>query len=120
MEDLFDIRVVHLDGGVQVELVGELDILAGPFLKEQLRSLAYRYDADQIRIDCGRCTFIDMSTVGQLVHLSNRVAGPGLPALVAPSPMLLRMLELTGAIDRFVVTIDDTELSRSTPPTPVH
>jgi anti-anti-sigma factor len=102
---LFDIGVHHLDGSVRVELSGEVDVLASVPLAEALRGLAYRYDADQATIDCSRLTFIDMSTIGQLVGLGARLAGPGRPVLEGVPPFLVRILSITRVLDQFTISI---------------
>ena len=104
---LFDIEVHHLDGSVRVELAGEVDVLASATLAQALRGLAFRYDADQVTIDCRKLTFIDMSTIGQLVGLANRLAGPGRPVLAGVPPFLVRILSLTRVLDQFTISIEE-------------
>ena len=111
----FDIQVHHLDGCARVELEGEVDILAADDLREALRGLAFRYDADQVTVDCTRLSFIDLSAIGQLIALSNRLAG-GRPALVGVPPFLARVLRITGVIDRFTLELDATHADGATIP----
>jgi anti-anti-sigma factor len=107
MSDLFAVRVHHLDGGVIVELDGELDVLAAPALRDALGSLAYRYDSDQVTIDCRDLAFIDMSSFGVLIGFANRLGPPGLPCLQNVPPLLGRILHHTGTAHRFMVSIDE-------------
>ena len=110
----FDIQVHHLDGSARVELQGEIDIVAADELREALRSLAFRYDADQVTIDCARLSFIDLSAIGQLIALSNRLAG-GRPALSGVPAFLARVLHITGVIDRFTLELDAADADESVP-----
>ena len=100
-----DIQVHHLDGSARVELAGEVDILAADDLRDALRTLAFRYDADQITIDCSRLSFIDLSAIGQLIALSNRLAG-GRPVLSGVPPFLARLLRITGEVHRFTLELE--------------
>lgn len=108
----FDIQLHHLDGGARVELRGEVDILAAGELHEAFRGLPFRYDADQVTIDCGRLEFIDMAAIGELVALSNRLAG-GRPALAEVPPFLASLLGVVGVLDRFVLHLEDADAERA-------
>jgi anti-anti-sigma factor len=111
----FHIQVHHLDGSARVELQGEVDILAADDLRDALRGLTFRYDADQITIDCSRLSFIDLSAIGQLIALSNRLAG-GRPALSGVPPFLARVLRITGVIDRFTLELALTDANGASVP----
>jgi len=108
----YEIRLHHLDGCARVELIGEVDILAGETLREALRGLAFRYDADQVTIDCARLTFIDMSALGQLVSLTNRLAG-GRPTIAGAPAFFARVLRLTDVIDRFTLEVEAGRLAEA-------
>lgn len=101
----YEIEVHHLDGCVRVELGGELDLLAAPALQDALRGLAYRYDGDQVTLDFAGATFVDMSTIGQLVAMAHRLDG-GRPTLVGASPSLVRILGVTDVLDLFTIQVD--------------
>lgn len=111
----FDIQVHHLDGCARVELRGEVDILAADDLRDALRGLAFRYDAEQITIDCSGLSFIDLSAIGQLIALSNRLAG-GRPALSGVPAFLARVLRITGVIDSFTLELDPAHATGVTVP----
>ena len=75
-----------------VTLVGELDLATGPALRNRLA----RIDGD-IEVDCSRLAFIDAIGLGVFVSAKKRCDRRGWKfVLVEPSPLLLRLLEITG------------------------
>lgn len=113
MSALYGVDVRHLDGEVHVVLRGELDLAAVPVLRDACAPLVYRYDGDQIVLDCTGVELLDMATVGVLVGLCNRVGPTGRPRLLGPSPQLRRVLELAGVAERFRVVDADRPAVRA-------
>ena len=54
------ILVRRHDGGVVVELHGELDMATTGALTAELRDLSYQYDAGQVTVDLTHLDFIDV------------------------------------------------------------
>lgn len=98
----FTLEVLHLDGSVTVELVGELDLATVETLDHGLSALGSRYDAEQLTIDCSRLDFVGATGLTSLLALTRRMAG-GRPTLRHPPPTLRRILAITGTEDRFVL-----------------
>ncbi|MFF4583514.1 STAS domain-containing protein [Streptomyces sp. NPDC001389] len=85
-------------GGVVVcRLAGEIDIDDRPAV---LTAFARAVDraTTAVVVDCERLAFCDSTLLNALIGLRRDTAASGLGlALAAPTPQLLRLLELTGA-----------------------
>jgi anti-anti-sigma factor len=106
--ELFSIKTRHIDGGVVVALQGELDVVGADDLRQELRGLVHRYDADQVTFDCGELRFLDTSGVVALLHGIRAMDG-GRPTLLHPRPLTVRTLQLCDVLDRFELVIDESE-----------
>ncbi|MFD8702776.1 STAS domain-containing protein [Kitasatospora sp. NPDC059648] len=90
-------------GGTVVVLYGELDLDSATVLNEVLQP-ALAEPATVIVIDCAGLEFCDSTGLNALLRAQARAVGDGSRIeLARPRPLVLRMLELTGAIDAFPV-----------------
>ncbi|WP_395297873.1 STAS domain-containing protein [Kitasatospora hibisci] len=88
-------------GGTVLTLSGELDMVSADLLRTALDS-ALQTAGTTVVIDCGGLGFCD--STGLNAMLRGRAiadAGGSRIELVRPRPLVLRMLELTGATDAF-------------------
>jgi anti-anti-sigma factor len=86
--------VAGVDGSdpAVVRLAGELDLATAPELSERLASI----DGD-VEVDCSRLEFVDAVGLTVFVRANQRLDEAGWKfVLVQPSPVFLRMLEITG------------------------
>jgi|HubBroStandDraft_1064217.scaffolds.fasta_scaffold190191_3 anti-anti-sigma factor len=91
----FALTLTTSTGGVLVAVRGELDLLTaeafGAFLD------VATVQAGRVVVDLAELTFIDCSGLGQLARALARVRGRGGDlAIVSPSPMTYKLLELSG------------------------
>lgn len=95
----FSIDVEKLDDGTVVSVVGELDLSTHDRLAEELRTIAA--DGETIVVDLTGCDFIDSSGIRALLlgHKATESSDGDRFALVASSPQVARVLELTGVND---------------------
>jgi len=105
MDDpVFDARVVHLDGQVQVVLMGELDIASVDRLWAAIEETV-RPDRPLI-LDMGGVTFFGAEGVRLLRRALERLDGDAARLIVrSPSPITCRVLEVTETDQ--LVTIQD-------------
>jgi anti-anti-sigma factor len=98
-----DVDVV-LDGSVaHVSVAGELDVATVPKLRAALAPLGRRAD-DVVIVDVAGLTFADASALGALVAAHTRLAADGARLVVGrPSPLMERMLSITGVADVLLV-----------------
>ncbi len=89
-------------GSVVVPLHGELDIAtAGPATE---RALAHAIPGSVLVLDVSRVTFCDCSGLTALLRAARRARAMGCGfALMAPSPMMTRLLAITRVRDRLPV-----------------
>jgi anti-anti-sigma factor len=118
--DLFEIDVRHVDGGVVVALVGELDVQGTDVVRQELRRLAHRYECGQVTFDCGRLSFVDTTGIVALLDGVRAMDQVGRPRLVGPAPLTTRLLRLTGLDDCFDVVHDDDSAASDPPAQFVH
>ena len=86
------VRRVEGSGPTVVTLVGELDIATGPELRDHVAAI----DGD-IEVDCSRLAFIDAAGLDFFVSAHKQCDAQGWKfVLVEPSPLLLRLLDITG------------------------
>jgi anti-anti-sigma factor len=76
-----------------LRLIGELDVAGVPTLRKALGEM----DGEDIVLDCSGLTFIDCAGLGVLIAAHHdRISAGSQLTLLAPSPCLTRLLELTG------------------------
>ncbi|HYD08579.1 MAG TPA: STAS domain-containing protein [Acidimicrobiales bacterium] len=91
----------RFDGGVSVELHGELDITTAAAAEAEMRSLSYQYDAGQITIDLTRLEFIDVRGTMSLKRAVRMFEPNGKVALRGGPPKLDVLLGLAACGDLF-------------------
>lgn len=86
-----------------VALYGELDLAAADGLRNRLRT-ACDENAGRVVLDLSELTFIDSTGLSILVeyHNKTRQAGGGL-ILLDPRPAVVRILDITGLIERLTI-----------------
>ncbi|MFD5461883.1 STAS domain-containing protein [Kitasatospora sp. NPDC127059] len=90
-------------GGTVIALYGELDLDSVAELNAVLEP-ALAEPATVVVIDCAGLEFCDSTGLNALLHARARAAADGSRIeLARPRPLVLRMLELTGATDAFRV-----------------
>jgi anti-anti-sigma factor len=83
---------------------GDLDLATAPELASLGLALIAGGASDVI-VDAQRLTFCDSSGLSALVRIANAFeAGAGRLAIAGPTPMVRRVLEMSGLVDAFVVT----------------
>lgn len=103
-----DLRLdVHeQDGWSVLEVAGEIDVATAPRLREQLISLVndQRY---RIVVDLEAVDFIDSTGLGVLIGALKRVrTHDGELVLVVTEPRILKVFEITGLLNVFLVRSD--------------
>jgi anti-anti-sigma factor len=88
----------HVGPAGVVRLGGELDLDGAPRLVDAIRALAA--SGGPVVVDLSQVAFSDSTGVRTLLDLS--LAGDGPLALLAPSPAVVRVLELTQLRERFI------------------
>lgn len=97
-----EVATARRDDLVVVTLSGELDIYTVPGFRREVADL----DPSQcaVVIEMSEVTLIDSSGLGALVGLRNRALHAGRRVGIAgPSPRVMRVLEVTGLREAFVV-----------------
>jgi anti-sigma B factor antagonist len=93
-----------VEGGLPtLEVTGELDLAAAPWLRDQLDAL-FVGGADSIVVDLSGATFLDSTALGVLVsalHRSRELGGA--VHLVVHEPQILRVLTITGLVNEFTL-----------------
>lgn len=98
----FGVRIHDFDGGRVVALTGELDALTCQGLAEHLIGSP----GSLVVVDLSQLTFIDSSGLGALhVARQRAIKGGGNLVVSRPSPMVRRVLEITG-LDAWVTDWD--------------
>lgn len=91
-------------GCTTVRLCGELDIASAPDLREQLLVLLDRRTPSCLIVDLSRLEFIDSSGTAVLVNTDRRAKLLNCTlALVAPSPAVSRVLQISGLDQHFLI-----------------
>ena len=99
------VTVTRRSCGVLVSAVGEFDLATAPLLREALEQACH--DCGTVRLDMSQVSFIDASTVGEMVAARNDLARSGCRIeIVQPSARVVRILRLTGMDDFLPDTID--------------
>jgi anti-anti-sigma factor len=87
-----------------VELSGELDIAGAPQLRSHLRVIVRDRDPERLVLDLAGLDFIDSSGLAVLVWAHRSLSERGnLLCLVAPRPLVRKVLRITGLVDRLNV-----------------
>lgn len=89
------VEVRREDGRCLLMLHGELDLVSAPELDEVL----VRHAAEDIAVDLEDLTFLDSSGLAVLLQATERRT----LELRHPNPIILRVLETTGVLDRFEI-----------------
>lgn len=94
------VDIVHRPDAVTVVLVGELDLTTTGDLDAAVTPLVVERPA-RVEFDCERLAFIDCAGLAALVGAVRVLAPQEPPVLRRPSPMLVRVLALTGTAADF-------------------
>jgi anti-sigma B factor antagonist len=109
-EPWFSLAVVRAREEVRVQVVGELDLAATPKLHAQIGALLVA-GSDQLIIDLGRVTFIDLTGVRLLLKLAQDASDDGWRlSLIRAHGQVRRILTLTGAVDQLPIRTSQAEL----------
>jgi anti-anti-sigma factor len=85
------------DGGVVVEVRGEIDLASSERLRDTLKELVTRLRPTAITVDLLHVTFIDSTGIGALASGSNAAHTHGIPFTARhPSPFVATQLRTTG------------------------
>jgi stage II sporulation protein AA (anti-sigma F factor antagonist) len=99
-------RVPAVGGATVVALAGELDLAAVEALRRAIGDVA---GTAGVILDLEKATFVDSSGLRELLAARAACEAAGVPlVLAAPSPQLLRLLDLTGT-DGMLVRAADRE-----------
>jgi anti-sigma B factor antagonist len=93
-----------LDGGVVVEVRGEIDVACADRLSEELVDTVTKLRPVRLVVDLLHVTFIDSMGVGALVAGRNAAQAVGIPFSVRrPSDFVVAQLRQTGLIEALAV-----------------
>ncbi|MEU3460599.1 STAS domain-containing protein [Streptomyces sp. NPDC006733] len=110
-------RIHRHDGLAVLAVVGELDLDSEQVLADAIASVLDT-GRSQLILDCGDLSFCDSRGLGLLLALRQTLdERGGSLVLAAPSPQLLRTLELTGA-DQIITLAGDVEEAAGLLPPP--
>ena len=113
-----DITDNAVDGWTVVTISGEVDVAAGPDLRDQLLPLI-ESGADHLVIDLEPVDFIDSTGLGVLVGAVRRARandGDGDVRLVCTNPRILKVFAVTGLDQVFVIAASVDEAVAATAP----
>jgi len=97
-------HVQGTDGGVVVEIRGEIDVSCADRLSDVLVDTASQLRPARVVVDLMHVTFIDSTGVGALVAGRNAAHALGIPFTVRrPSPFVITQLRQTGLYDALAV-----------------
>jgi anti-sigma B factor antagonist len=101
-------QTVPGDGYVTLRVSGEVDVHTAPTLRDSALA-ALRQHGSTLRIDLREVPFMDSTGLEVLLATRRRaeLAGGSL-TLVAPTPAILRVLEVTGLDKLFSITPDES------------
>jgi anti-sigma B factor antagonist len=98
---LLQVRRGHDERGVVLELHGELDLGSAPEFERQLAE-AEAEKPGRLLIDLGNLRFMDSTGLALMLRAQQTSQDNGHRLCLRPgSPQVQRLLELTGALDRF-------------------
>jgi anti-anti-sigma factor len=99
-DPVFRVAVQAVEGGVQVELVGELDIATAPELQRRVDEIVGA-DGD-VRTDCAELTFADSSGIDTLIRLAKALrAQQRRLVLTDLRPMVRRAMDVLQVTELF-------------------
>lgn len=98
----------------RITVVGELtDAARRPLVREVTDLLLNQHELHRIELDLRDVTFVNSAGIAVLVQLHKLVAPRAIElVLVAPTPAVIRPLQLTGLWHRFTVADEDGEAAR--------
>ena len=100
-EELASFVVEHLEGGVVLQVAGEIDMLTTPRLRDLLDTLV-KQQPPSIILDLAAVTFFASSGLAALVAAREAAVAAGVPLrLAAVSRSVRRPLQITGLAGRF-------------------
>jgi anti-sigma B factor antagonist len=99
-DPMFRVAVQRAQGGVQVELRGELDVSTAPELQRRIDEIV---DADGVvAIECSELTFADSSGLDTLIRLSKTLRGQDRRLVLSNvRPIVLRAMEVLQITELF-------------------
>jgi anti-sigma B factor antagonist len=99
-DPMFRVAVQRAQGGVQVELRGELDVSTAPELQRRIDEIV---DADgAVAIECSELTFADSSGLDTLIRLSKTLRGQDRRLVLSNvRPIVLRAMEVLQITELF-------------------
>ena len=96
-----------------VQVTGEVDIATAPLLRAVLDTVVARRPA-RVEVDLSGTTFLDAYALSTLAAVRRRLAARrGVLVLRDPSPVALRLLQLTGTTSAFAITGSPAEVRRA-------
>ncbi|GAA1574741.1 hypothetical protein GCM10009827_115750 [Dactylosporangium maewongense] len=91
------------DGAVLVTATGELDMTSAPTLIESLRDAIRAYAPSRVDLDLTGVPFMDSTGIQVLVAAQADIDGE--LRIIGTSPAVHRLLELTGLLETFGLTV---------------
>jgi len=108
--DMVDMAIIIQDEPPEctiVQICGELDISTAPDLRERLLAILNRRKVRRLILDLSKLEFMDSSGVAVLVNTERRARLLGRTmVLVAPQRPVLRVLQVCGMANYFVIFDD--------------
>jgi anti-sigma B factor antagonist len=96
-----------------VEVRGEVDIATAPLLRAVLDTVVGRRP-NRVEVDLSGTTFLDAHALSTLTAVRRRLAGRHARLVLRdPSPVVVRLLELTGLAHAFEVSTGPDEVRRA-------
>lgn len=93
------VRVLLADDGT-ISVIGEVDLAGGPLLDQVIA--AREAAGDDVVLEMSEVTFVDSSGLRSLIAASQRATAAGRRVrLVAPSAVLVRLLDITATTSMF-------------------
>jgi anti-sigma B factor antagonist len=99
-DPMFRVAVQRAQGGVQVELRGELDVSTAPELQRRIDEIV---DADgAVEIECSELAFADSSGLDSLIRLAKTLRGQDRRLVLSNvRPIVLRAMEVLQITELF-------------------
>jgi anti-sigma B factor antagonist len=96
-----------------VEVRGEVDIATAPLLRAVLDTVVGRRPS-RVEVDLSGTTFLDANALSALAGLRRRLAGRHARLVLRdPSPVVVRLLELTGMTNAFEIATGPGQVRRA-------
>jgi anti-sigma B factor antagonist len=100
----FSIKVAAGEPQSRVLVVGELDLLTSPQLTDALTRLLDDSTRTRLLVDLTGVTFFDSSALNVLLQAQNRAAEQQVELAIVASPMVSRVIELTGVTEHLTMS----------------